>query len=257
MSGHTVPHLLSDHSRSSITPPTPPYPTRSAEWDNAAMVLVSLFSASTTCFFLFDMMFMTSPTMLRRLVAKEWPSIVITLGISWAYAITALSIKPHYIHGLWLLFFRVVTPTWLYALDAHAVYTHLRLDPKALGFFLLPRKWCTRGGSRKHNSWLILFMFSTLFLPLAMDIARHYLLVQLSKDVNLVTLNVTNPFNNRPVTFNNVDLATALFWGATIFMTQSMWLVLTKKVFQETITDITRYEIILETSERRKTRVHR
>ena len=32
-------------------------------------------------------------------------------------------------------------------------------------------------------------------------------------------------------------------------------LVLTKKVFQETITDITRYKIVVETSERRKTRV--
>ena len=209
------------------------------------MVLVGIFSASGAFFHLFDMIFLTSPSMLRRLWNKDWPSIVITLGISWAYAATALSIKPHYVHGLWLLYFRVVTPTWLYALDALAVYVHLRFHPKAFG--LMAGTEDKTG--KKHNSCFAKVVFSVLFLLVALDIARHYLIVELSKDVNLVTLNITNPFNDQPVAFNNVDLATALFWGATIFMAQGFWAIMTKKMLRETVTDITHYEIVLETSE--------
>ena len=192
------------------------------------------------------MLFYTSPSMLRRLWTKDSPSIVITLGISWAYAATALSIKPHYVHGLWLLYFRVVGPTMVYAWDAIAVYTHLRMHRKALERMIVTKD----KAGKKHNSWLMKMCFSSLFVVLAMDVARHYLLVQLSQDVKLVTLNITNPFNNQPVAFNNVDLATALFWGATIFMAQSFWAVMTKKVFQVTVTDTTNYEIVLETSAR-------
>ena len=208
------------------------------------MVLVGITSASGACWFLFMMIFGTSPSMLRRLWTKDSASIVITLGISWAYAATALSIKPHYIHGLWLLYFRVVGPTMVYAWDAIAVYTHLRMHRKALKRMIVTED--KKG--KKHNSWLMKMCFSSLFVVLAMDIVRHYLIVQLSKDVNLVTLNITNPFNNRPVAFNNVDLATAFFWGATIFMAQSMWVMLTKKALRETVTDITHYKVVLETS---------
>ena len=208
------------------------------------MVLVGLYSTSGAFLLLFVTILFTSPSMLRRLWTKDWPSIVATLGISWAYAVTVLTIKPHYIHGLWLLFFRVVLPTYLYAWDAIAVYTHLRMHRKMFGLMFGTEDKT----GKKHNSWFMVFALPALFLVLAMDIARHYLLVQLSKDVNLVTLNITNPFNNRPVAFNNIDLATALFWTATIFMAQSIWAMMTKKVFQETVTDITHYEIVLETS---------
>ena len=182
--------------------------------------------------------------MLRRVWTKDWPSIVVTLGISWAYAITALSINPHYIHGLWLLFFRVVLPTVMYAIDAMAVYIHLRTHPKKFE----DRFGTEDKAGKKKNSGGIVSVFFTFFVVLAIDIARHYLIVQLSNDVNLITLNITNPFNNRPVTFNNVDLATALFWGATIFMAQSVWTLMTKKAFRETVTDITHYKVVLETS---------
>ena len=217
------------------------------------MVLVSMMSA---CGFIFNfgcMITFSSPSMLRRLWIKDWPSIVLTLGISLAYAITSFSMKPHYAHGLWLLFFRVAVPSFLYAFDAMSVYAHLRADP-----MLFTKMFGTKDKTgKKHNSRMGKLVLFQGFYWIVVDIARHYLLMQFSKDVNLVTLNVTNPFNNRPVTFNNVDLATALFWGATIFMAQSCWLIVTKKAFQETITDITRYEIVVETSERRKTRVHR
>ena len=239
---HTVPHPLSDHSRSSITPP---HPTRSVEWDDAAMVLVIMLSASGAFACLFDMILNTSPNMLRRLWTKNWPSIVITLGISWAYAITALSIKHHYVHGLWLLYLRVVMPAYIYATDAMALFIHLRMHPKLFGLMVGTED----EAGKKHNSKFGVCFCSVSFFAIAMDIARHYLLVQLSKDVNLVTLNITNPFNNRPVTFNNVDLATALFWTATIFMAQSLWAMMTKKYLRETVTDSTNYEIVLETSE--------
>jgi len=210
------------------------------------MVLVGITSASGACWFLFMMIFGTSPSMLRRLWTKDWSSIVITLGISWAYAITALSIKPHYVHGLWLLYFRVVGPTMVYAWDAIAVYTHLRMHRKALKRMIVTED--KKG--KKHNSWLMKMCFSSLFVVLAMDIVRHYLLVQLSEDVNLVTLsNWSLSEDSQPVTFNNVDLATALFWTATIFMAQSMWAMMTKKTLRETVTDTTNYEIVLETSE--------
>ena len=208
------------------------------------MVLVSMFSASAACLFLFVMIMSTSPSMLRRLLAKEWPSIVITLGISWAYTITALSINPHYVHGLWLLFLRIVMPTYLYAIDAIAVYDHLRLHPKIFDRIVGKED---KTGKRRH-SWVMVFFFFWGFVLIAMDIARHYLLVQLSKDVNLVTINITNPFNNQPVAFNNVDLATAFFWTATLFMAQSMWAMWTKKMFHQTVTDTTNYEIVLETT---------
>ena len=240
-----TPSSLSNHSRSSITLSTPPHPTRSAEWEDAAMVLVGIFSASGACQCLFQMILSTSPSMLRRVWTKDWPSIVVTLGISWAYAITALSINPHYIHGLWLLFFRVVLPTVMYAIDAMAVYIHLRTHPKKFE----DRFGTEDKAGKKKNSGGIVSVFFTFFVVLAIDISRHYLLVELSEDVNLVTLNITNPFNNRPVTFNNVDLATALFWGATIFMAQSMWVMLTKKALRETVTDITHYKVVLKTSE--------
>ena len=245
MSGHT--HLRSDHSRSSITPPTPPHPTRSAEWDDAAMVLVGMLSASASYSFLNMLILFTSPSMLRRLWTKDWTGIVATLGISWAYAVTALSVNPDYVHGLWLVYFRVMLPTWVYFVDAMAVFSHLRMHPKFYSLFFGTQSVTYKAGNQK-NSWLIVFVMSALFVLLAIDIARHYLLVQLSKDVNLVALNITNPFNKRPVAFNNVDLATALFWTATIFMAQSFWVMLSKKVFQVTITDKTNYEIVLETS---------
>ena len=223
----------------------PPHLTRSAEWDDAAMVLVGMFSAFGACYFLFWLIFLTSPNMLRRLWTKDWPSIVVTLGISWAYAVTALSVNPHYIHGLWLLFLRVMFPTMLYAWDAASVYMRLRMHPKLFGrFFGTEDK-----AGRKKNSWVMVFMCSLMFpFLILIDIFRHYLLVQLSEDVNLVTLNITNPFNHRPVTFNNVDLTTALFWTATIFMAQSMWTATTKKAMRETITDIAHYEIVLDNS---------
>ena len=238
-----MPHPLSDHSRSSSI--TPPHPTRSVEWDDAAMVLVCLYSASGALCLLFILMLNTSPNMLRRLWTKDWPGIVTTLGISWAYAITALSIKPHYGHGLWLLYFRVIMPAYIYAIDALALFIHLRMHPKQFEYMIGTED----KAGKKHNSKFGLFLCSVSLFAIAMDIARHYLLVQLSKDVNLVTLNITNPFNNQPVTFNNVDLATALFWTATIFMAQSLWAMMTKKYLRETVTDITHYEIILETSE--------
>ena len=207
------------------------------------MVLVGIFSASTAFYCLLMLVLNTSLNMLRRLWSKDWPSIVVTLGISWAYAVTVLTIKPHYVHGLWLLFFRVMLPTFVYAIDAMAVYTHLRMHPKPFGVLFGTED----NAGKKKNSWIMVFICSGIFLIIAMDIARHYLTVQLSKDVNLITLNITNPFNNRPVAFNNVDLATALFWTATIFMAQSFWAILTKKAFQETVTDITHYAIVLET----------
>ena len=219
------------------------------------MVLVGLYSTSGAFLLLFVTILFTSPSMLRRLWTKDWPSIVATLGISWAYAVTVLTIKPHYIHGLWLLFFRVMLPTYMYALDAAAVYFHLRMHPKMFGLMFGTEEKSRRTLSgmdksgKKHNSWLMVFVFFCALVVIAVDIARHYLLVQLSKDVNLVTLDITNPFNNRPVTFSNVDLATALFWTATIFMAQSTWAGMTKKVLRETITDITHYKIVLETSE--------
>ena len=209
------------------------------------MVLVVMLSASGTFAFLFDMILNTSPNMLRRRWTKDLAGIVITLGISLAYAITALSTEPHYAHGLWLLFFRVTFPTWLYSIDALAVYAHLRMHPT-----LFEQMVGTEDeAGKKHNSCFAKVVFSVVLFILAMDIARHYLLVQLSKDVNLITIDITNPFNNQPVTFNNVDLATALFWTATIFMAQSCWLMLTKKALRETITDRTNYKIVLETSE--------
>ena len=67
------------------------------------------------------------------------------------------------------------------------------------------------------HSWLMFFVAITTFYFTAVDIARHYLIVQLSLDVNLITLNIINPFGNRQVTFDNVDIATALFWATTIF----------------------------------------
>ena len=237
-----MPHPLSDHSRSSSI--TPPHPTRSVEWDDAAMVLVIILSASGAFACLFDMILNTSPNMLRRLWTKNWPSIVITLGISWAYAITALSIKHHYVHGLWLLFLRVMMVPFMYALDAMAVYMHLRMHPKQFEYMIGTED----EAGKKHNSWFAKVAFCVMLLILAIDIARHYLIVQLSKDVNLITLDITNPFNNRPVIFNNIDLATALFWTATIFMAQSIWAFLAKKALRETITDSTNYKIVLETS---------
>ena len=209
------------------------------------MVLVIILSASGASAFLFDMILNTSPNMLRRRLTKDLTGIVVTLGISLAYAITALSVKPHYGHGLWLLFFRVMMPAYIYAIDALALFIHLRMHPK-----LFEQMVGTEDeAGKKHNSKFGVCFCSVSFFAIAMDIARHYLLVQLSKDVNLVTLNITNPFNNQPVTFNNVDLATALFWTATIFMAQSLWAMMTKKYLRETVTDSTNYEIVLETSE--------
>ena len=65
----------------------------------------------------------------------------------------------------------------------------------------------------------------------------------MSKDVQLITLNVTNPFNDRPVTFNNTDLASALFWASTMFHVQNIWATLTNKMFQQTLMDVTNYHI--------------
>ena len=207
------------------------------------MVLVSIFSLCGICYALFGLMMDTSPNMLRRLWTKDWPKIVITLGVSWAYAITAFTISPTTHHGIWLLSFRVFGPTFLYSFDAQAVYFHLRLHPKQF--------WRTFGtenekGKKKNSTGMIFIAFWAFYL-IVMDIARHYLVVQLSENVNLIALSITNPFNNKPITFDNIDLATALFWTATIFMSQSFWIVLTKNVLQVTVTDVTHYNIVLKT----------
>lgn len=68
--------------------------------------------------------------MLRRLWTKDKPSIVVTLGSSWTYAITALSMKPDYAHELWFLSFMLMLPTWLCVVDAMAVHFQLRMHQK-------------------------------------------------------------------------------------------------------------------------------
>ena len=216
-------------------------------------MLVGVFSANGIIVHTFQIIFNTSPSMLRRLWTKDWPGIVINFGISWAYAVVALSIKPDYVHGLWLLFFKVSTPIFFYAMDAIVVYGYLRMHPKALEK-RIPEEKSTRTVSgtekagKKKNSWTQVFFGFIFFLHIVTDVARHYLIVELSKDVNLITLNIINPFTNRAVTFNNVDLATALFWTATIFMAQTVWATLTKKAMRETTTDMTNYKFVLETS---------
>ena len=202
----------------------------------AATVMFSILIVGPIYWFMFVIVFFAHPVMLRRLWAKEWPAIVAKTGTSWAYAITASTIQPHYTHVLFLVFWNIVIPVYVLLSDAFAVTAQLRMHPDSFQKLIGDR-------DNKHNS-----KFAKLFLlgcgcAILFDIARHYLIVNVSKDIQLITLNVTNPFNGRHITFDNTELASALFWTSTMFLAQTVFAGLTNKMYQQTIVDVTNYHI--------------
>ena len=208
----------------------------SAGVGNAAVATFSVTMVCASINQVGQMVFAAHPVMLRRLWAKEWPSLVMRTGTAWAYAIAASTIQPHYGHVLFLVCWKIVQPVFLVVIDAIAVGTHLRMHPDLFKQIVSDR-------DKKINSAGTIVPLAVLFVIILVDIARHYLIVDFSQNFHIVTLNVTNPFNNRPVTFDNTDLASALFWGSTIFMAQSVWTIFTTKVYQQTLLDITNYHI--------------
>jgi hypothetical protein len=219
-----------------------PIPTETGgPWSPAvAEAAVVTFSIGLVCccyWYLFTIIFLTHPGTLRRLLAKDWPGIVIKTGTAWAYAITASTIQPHYAHVLFLVYWKMIVPVYFVVVDALAVAHQLRLHPVRFKKIVGDR-------DKESNSSFMIVIMIVMFTAILMDIARHYLIADFSKDIQLITVNVTNPFNDRPVTFNNTDLASALYWSSTIFLAQSCWALMTTKTFQQTVTgDVMKYHI--------------
>ena len=202
----------------------------------AAVVMFSIGVVFGCYFLVFGIVFRTHLGTLRRLWAKHWPRIVIKTGTAWAYAITASTIQPHYANVLFMVFWKMMVPVFFVVLDAVAVACQLRLHPVAF-------KKLAGDRDKESNSILMIVIVIVGATFILMDIARHYLIVEFSKDIQLITVNVTNPFNGRPATFDNTDVASALYWSSTIFLAESVWAIMTNKHYQQTVTASTNYKI--------------
>ena len=75
------------------------------------------------------------------------------------------------------------------------------------------------------------------------DVFRHYMVVFTSKDVDLISFGVTNPFSGKEVFFTNKELATVLFWTSTIYFAEVVCTMIRAKMCHETVLLTTNYKI--------------
>jgi hypothetical protein len=195
--------------------------------------------SDVTCVFLsvmwaWIMLNLSHPGMARRICRREWTKIVITAGTAIAYTITVGTLQPHRSHLLYLFFYKVVCAVLFCFYDALMAGNRVRMSPDVFSLVY--------GGGGKRG-WWVRIVVGSFMVMFVLDIVRHYLVVEISEDTTLVTINITNPYTDQPVVVDNRTLATALYWTSTMFLLESLWAILSGKVGRETVHQWTNYEI--------------
>ena len=99
--------------------------------------------------------------------------------------------------------------------------------------------------AKKNSIWANLFHFFLLF-QIMLDVARHYLLIFVSRDVNVFTISITNPFTGKDAALSNHQLASSLYWASLVFYAQLMLQKLfLRKMYRETNLLQTNFELQL------------
>ena len=127
--------------------------------------------------------------------------------------------------------------------DAIAVTMHLRGFPPWFDLFI-----SSRDGDKTHKAKSCT-LGSTLallgiVLILILDVFRHYLVTEFSEGVPLIVFDFVNPITDKPVVYTNLDLATSQYWTTIVFLLQSVYTILRKKMMQSTITSVVHYQIM-------------
>ena len=95
--------------------------------------------------------------------------------------------------------------------DSHDAYMKLRFTPK---------QYASGVGDSGKKGWLTLLGILGGFFFLVYDIFRHYLILFLTDDVTLISLNVVNPFNGNTFAITNRQVMDATYFTGVIFMGQ-------------------------------------
>ena len=184
--------------------------------------------------------------MARRLLVLHWPTLVVKVLLAGGYSVVAIMIQPHPVHVLWLLCVKVMFTVLMFFFDAVAVGVHLRFHPH----HFTKQFGKDHGDGKKRNGATSIFVVFLGFIFIALDVARHYLVVSFGQDFEII--NIANPFSSdgKSLVWGVRELASMFYWGSTIFLAQSFWAMATRKMARETTVNMTYYEIKVGTSKR-------
>ncbi len=150
---------------------------------------------------------MVNPSMLRLQWQTSKTRISVTLALNIAYAASAISMFPNPTHVLYM-YARTVVITCAVFFDSIFAHMKLRFTPK-----LFAKQW---GGTGKTG--FVSFAFGILgFLLILTDAFRHYVIMFVTDDVSLISINVTNPFNGNTMAFTNKRLSSITYFNGIIF----------------------------------------
>ena len=133
-------------------------------------------------------------------------------------SVVAIILVPDPMHVLWLAFLKIYLPGHLFFMDSLTVGTNLRWHPVIFAKIIGKDT-----GGKKQNGKLMVLIILTAFLVVGLDIMRHYLVVSFGQDFELI--NIVNPLSSdgKSVKWGAGELASALFWGSTIFTARTMF----------------------------------
>ena len=226
------------------TPPVElPWPV---EWEQACLILVGLWLGFLLYFWTCVLVLASMPSMVRRQLILHWPVLAIKLLISWTYLVLAIIIVPNGMHALWLIWLKGVHPLVSFFTDAFAVGINQRMHPERF------RRLIGKDGKngKKRNSTITNLFIFNLFLLIVFDIFRHYLVINFGQSFELIRID--NPFSSdkKSLVWDSRELASALYWGSTIFSIENIWAQWSRKAWRETTVNMAYYSIHAGSSRR-------
>ncbi len=159
-----------------------------------------------------NLLLVMNPSMLRLQWKTTRIRISVTLALNVAYAIAVISMFPSGTHALYM-YARTACLTFVVFFDSLYAYLKLRMEPKAFAYIF--------GGSGTKG-WLSASFAITGTLLLLADAFRHYLVMFVTDDVSIISINVTNPFNGNSLAFTNKRLASITYFNGVIFFAIAM-----------------------------------
>ena len=171
-----------------------------------------LICCAAYAFFATNAVLHVNPSMLRLQWQTSKARISVTLALNIAYAASAISMFPNATHVLYM-YFRTVAITSNVFFDSIFAHWKLRFTPK-----LFAKQY---GGS--GNTGFISLaggILGSLFL--LADAFRHYVIMFVTDDVSLISINVTNPFNGNTMAFTNKRLSSITYFNGIIFSAIAM-----------------------------------